>query len=124
MFQVVAEGVSQIARCGVVVIGVVMATEWGLLVFCVGQVCPLDAYRGTNIPLPPLLQLAYSLCYLFIYYGYFTLHISTSHPHSLPIYTIAHILPSPGSNGVICLVCTQTPLVLCPLHRDGLDMVP
>lgn len=52
MFQVVAEGVSQIARCGVVVIGVVMATEWGLLVFCVGQVCPLDAYRDTNIPPP------------------------------------------------------------------------
>ena len=36
--QVMAEGVSQIIRCLVVVAGVTMATEWGLLVFCAGQV--------------------------------------------------------------------------------------
>lgn len=103
MLQVMTEGISQIARCVVVVIGVTMATEWGLLVFCMGQV-RLRAHGGINIPLFYPLQLAYSLCYLFIYYGYFTLHISTSHPHYLPIYTIAHILPSPGPNGVICLI--------------------
>lgn len=38
MFQVMTEGMSQITKCVVVVIGVTMATEWGLLVFCMGQV--------------------------------------------------------------------------------------
>lgn len=133
--QVAAEGVPQLLRCIVVVCGVTMATEWGLLVFCAGQVgatqspppplpfpCSLFTLlpffslppSRNSLPLPPAFsssafllchQLVYSCCYLLIYYGYFTLH--TSHPHTLPIRTISHILPSPGRDKVWCTVQTS-----------------
>ena len=135
LLQVVAEGVPQLLRCLVVVCGITMAAEWGLLVFCVGQVSttqslpppPLPLFplypssillcslppSHYSLPLPPTFfspafllchQLVYSLCYLLIYYGYFTLH--TSHPHTLPIRTISHILPSPSRDKVWCTVPT------------------
>jgi oligosaccharide translocation protein RFT1 len=68
-----------VGRCLVVVVGVATAPDSGLLVFCAGQ-------------------LTFSVSYALIYYGYFTLHIARSHPHSLPIHTMSHILPSPASD--------------------------
>ena len=38
VLQVLAEALAHVARCLVVVVGVTTATDWGVLVFCAGQV--------------------------------------------------------------------------------------
>ena len=86
------------------------------------------------------LQLTFSVSYALIYYGYFTLHLARSHPHSLPIRTMSHILPSPASDkvslshshsrcshtvpsgrkGPTLAVCFCLPFLLCCVaHSDG-----
>ena len=36
--QVAAEGLPQLFRCAIVVSGILISPEWGLKIFCVGQV--------------------------------------------------------------------------------------
>ena len=36
--QVVAEGLPQLFKCAVVVTGILLVPQWGLIVFCAGQV--------------------------------------------------------------------------------------
>ena len=38
LYQVAAEGLPQMFRCAVVVTGILVSPEWGLRIFCVGQV--------------------------------------------------------------------------------------
>ena len=36
--QVLAEGIPQLFRCAVIVTGILLAPQWGLAIFCLGQV--------------------------------------------------------------------------------------
>jgi oligosaccharide translocation protein RFT1 len=71
--KVVALGIPQILKCGLVAVGMAFYSYYGVLVFAVGQ-------------------LAYSICYLLIYYVYFTYQIRKV-DSKLPINSIFEVLP-------------------------------
>eukprot|EP00731_Ephydatia_muelleri_P003795 Em0001g3795a len=72
--KVMAEGVPQMIKCLVVVMGVYLAPQWGVVLFSIAQ-------------------LLYSFLYLVIFYGYFHVHLNTPEGKSLPISAITDIIP-------------------------------
>lgn len=74
--KVIAEGVPQLLRCVLVVMGVYVVPQWGVVIFSIGQ-------------------LLYSFTYLCIYYGYFHSQLNSAKGKSLPIRSIKDIAPRP-----------------------------
>ncbi len=101
-----AEGVPQLFRCAVVVSGILLAPQYGLMIFCTGQVikCTPKMVFSYKLKLSlvinfssytqcPHTQLAYSVGYVVIYYVYIFRYKVVSEGDQLPVRTVVDLLP-------------------------------
>ena len=106
--QVMAEGVPQLFRCAVVVSGILLAPQYGLMIFCTGQVSKCTPkmnhlvlsyklirprYNFSSYTRYPHTQLAYSVGYVVIYYVYIFRYKVISDGDQLPVRTVVDLLP-------------------------------
>ena len=118
-----AEGVPQVVRCLVVVVGMCLAPQGGVVLFSVAQVSREVMTTPTGHSPPPP-QLLYSLLYLLIYYGYFYSQLSTPEGKSLPIGYITDIIPYIEGGTKVCLTPPTCSGHTLPWSPDLVQSIP